>query len=58
MKKAWEVSVKKWLAPELETAIKYTYIGPGGARPEFCGRQSKFELEDSDLVLGQITYDV
>jgi hypothetical protein len=50
--------VKKLLAPELETAIKYTYIGPGGARPEFGGRQSKFELEESDLVLGQITYDV
>lgn len=49
---------EKWLVPELETAIKYIYIGPGGVRPEFGWRKSKFELEDSDLVLGQITYDV
>jgi hypothetical protein len=42
----------------LETAIKYTYIGPGGARPEFGRRKSKFELEDFDFILGQITYDV
>lgn len=28
------------------------------ARPEFGQRKSKFELEDLDFILGQITYDV